>query len=291
MMTRPQLGRFLITAGIWGCTWIVIRDQIAQVPGPWSVAWRFVLAAVALGAYVRLTGQPYKLGKRGQMLAAGLGVAQFTLNFNLVYEAEARVASGLVAVVFALMFVPNALLAWAFLGHRPTARFLAGSAVGVVGVGLMFHDQLALSRSGAIGLGLAIAGMLCASTANVAQAGPLGRRLPFLALLAAALGYGALFDCLAAWITTGPPVFAFTPSYIAGLAFMGLAATVLAFLFYYPLIRQIGAGRAAYVNMITPVIAMALTSWFEGFVWTAWSVGGALVTGAGVTFALTARRT
>ncbi len=291
MMTRPQLGRFLVIAAIWGCTWIVIRDQIAQVPGAWSVAWRFVLAALALGAYVRLTGQPSALGRRGQLLAAAIGVAQFVLNFNLVYAAEARVASGLVAVVFALMFVPNALLAWAFLGHRPTPRFLGGSLVGVVGVGLMFHDQLALSRSGVIGLGLAVAGMLCASTANVAQAGPLGRRLPFLALLAAALGYGALFDIVVAWITAGPPVFSFTPSYIAGLAFMALVATVIAFLFYYPLIRQIGAGRAAYVNMITPVIAMILTSWFEGFAWTAWSVGGAALTGAGVAFALTARRT
>ena len=72
---------------------------------------------------------------------------------------------------------------------------------------------------------------------------------------------------------------------------MGLLATVLAFLFYYPLIRQIGPGKAAYVNMVTPVIAMVLTSWFEGFVWSAWSVGGALVTGAGVALALTARRT
>jgi len=289
-VTSPQLGRFLIIAAIWGCTWIIIRDQIAHVPGPWSVAWRFVLAAAALGLYVRVTGRPRALGWTGHLLAGAIGVAQFTLNFNLVYAAEARVASGLVAVVFALIFVPNALLAWAFLGHRPTGRFLIGSVVGTAGVGLMFHDQLALSRSGVIGLALATAGMLCASVANVAQAGPFARRLPLHALLAAALAYGAALDIAAAWIIAGPPVFSLAPSYLAGLAFMGLAATVIAFLFYYPLIREIGAGRAAYVNMITPVIAMVLTSWFEGFHWTAWSVGGALLTGAGVAFALTARR-
>jgi len=289
-LTRAQLVRFMAIAGIWGCTWIIIRDQIAQVPGPWSVAWRFVLAAAALGAYVRVTRQPRALGMRGHLLAGGLGVAQFTLNFNLVYAAEARVASGLVAVVFALIFVPNALLAWAFLGHRPTARFLAGSAVGTVGVGLMFHDQLALSRSGLVGLAMAVAAVLSASVANVAQAGPFARRLPFLALLAAALAYGAVLDVMTAWTVAGPPVFSFTPSYIAGLAFMGLGATVIAFLFYYPLIRQIGPGKAAYVNMVTPVIAMVLTSWFEAFRWTLWSAGGAALTGAGVAFALVGRR-
>ena len=289
-MTRAQLARFATIACIWGCTWIIIRDQIAHVPGPWSVAWRFLLAAAAIGIYVRLSDAPRALGARGQLLAVALGVAQFTLNFNLVYAAEARVASGLVAVVFALIFLPNALLAWGFLGHRPTARFLGGSVAGVCGVALMFHDQLALSRAGLIGLALAVTAMLCASVANVAQAGPLGRRLPLVPLVAAALAWGALFDVAAAWAIEGPPVFSTAPSYLAGLAFMSFAATVLAFLFYYPLIREIGPGRAAYVNMIVPVIAMVMTSVFEGFRWTGWSVGGAALTGAGVAFALTAPR-
>ena len=39
---------FAIFTAIWGSTWIVIRDQLGVVPPQWSVAYRFVIAAVAM---------------------------------------------------------------------------------------------------------------------------------------------------------------------------------------------------------------------------------------------------
>ena len=39
---------FIIFTGIWGSTWIVIRDQLGIVPPQWSVSYRFVIAAMAM---------------------------------------------------------------------------------------------------------------------------------------------------------------------------------------------------------------------------------------------------
>ena len=58
------------------------------------------------------------------------------LNYNFVYAAELYITSGLVAVVFALLVVPNAGLAWLFFGERVSGRFVLGSAVAMAGVGL-----------------------------------------------------------------------------------------------------------------------------------------------------------
>jgi threonine aldolase len=48
---------FIIFTGIWGSTWIVIRDQLGTVPPQWSVTYRFVIAATAMAAVAKWKGQ------------------------------------------------------------------------------------------------------------------------------------------------------------------------------------------------------------------------------------------
>ena len=104
---------FLLITLIWGSTWIVIKDQLGTVPPAWSVSYRFLMAAAVMFAMARLSGASLRLGRGGHAPALALGVLQFVLNYNFVYAAELHITSGLVAVVFALLVVPNAALACA----------------------------------------------------------------------------------------------------------------------------------------------------------------------------------
>ena len=112
---------FLLITLIWSSTWIVIKDQLGIVPPAWSVTYRFVIAAAAMFAWAAASGARLGIGRRGHLLAALFGIPQFCLNFNFVYAAEHHITSGLVAVVFALLLVPNSALGWLFLKQRMTA--------------------------------------------------------------------------------------------------------------------------------------------------------------------------
>ena len=70
-------------------------------------------------------GSRSRIPRRGHLLALAIGLSQFCGNFNFVYRAELHLTSGIVAVLFALLMVPNALFGRVFLGQRITARFLA----------------------------------------------------------------------------------------------------------------------------------------------------------------------
>ena len=131
---------FVIFTGVWGSTWIVIRDQIGTVPPQWSVAYRFALAAVAMALVAKWKGHSLKIDRGGLIAALVLGITQFSVNFNSVYMAERFITSGVVATVFALLLIPNSLLAWAFLGQKPNARFLGAGLVAVAGVCPAFHS-------------------------------------------------------------------------------------------------------------------------------------------------------
>ena len=106
----------------------MIRDQLGVVPAQWSVTYRFALAAVAMALVARWKGHSLKLDRGGMIAAAFIGLFQFCVNFNAVYLAEHYITSGLVATVFALLLIPNSLLAWGFLGQKPTQELLLGGA-------------------------------------------------------------------------------------------------------------------------------------------------------------------
>ncbi len=301
-MNRPHEARldqsiivpFVIFTLIWGSTWLVIRGQIDTVAPQWSVTYRFAMAALAMAAVAHWKGQSLRPSPAMLTVAAVVGISQFCFNFNGVYVAELYITSGIVATVFALLFIPNSLLAWLLLGQRPSGRFAIGGAIAAAGICLLFVNELQSSKASnsevLAGLGLTLFGLLSASWANVYQALERSRRQPLLAMLAWAMGIGALADGLFAVAVAGPPTIDMSLGYWLGLIYLALAATVLAFSLYLPVVRKIGPGRAAYSSVLVPVIAMGLSTIFEDYRWSLLAVAGGLLALGGMLVALSGNR-
>ncbi len=294
MMSLKVQIPFWICTLIWGTTWIVILGQLGTVPPSWSVTYRFLTAGAVMFAYALFTGAPLKIGRDGQIFAMIFGAAQFVLNFNFVYRAEAHITSGLVAVIFALLIVPNTIFARIFLGTRPSPRFYLGSSIAIAGIGLLFlkeyRDAAVGSDAVLLGIGLTLCGVMSASVANVMQATKRAAALPIASLLAWGMLWGTLFNALLAWATVGPPVIEPSFTYVGGVLYLGIAASAVAFMAYFNVIRMIGPGPAAYSSVIVPVIAMGISTVFEGYRWTMLAGVGAALTMAGLVIALTARK-
>lgn len=283
---------FVFTALIWGSTWFAIKDQLGVAPESWSVTWRFVLAAIGMAALVAWRRESFRLDASGHLFSAVFGITQFCLNFNLVYRAEVHLTSGLVAVLFALLMLPNALLARIFLGQEMTRRFLLGTGVAVAGIVLLLvHEARMAPVGGKVGLGILLtcASILAASSANVMHAGQWGRRLPILPMLAWSMAYGAAANFLFAWLTAGPPVLPLDMRYLGGVAFLGIMGTVVTFPLYIHLIRELGAGRAAYNGVVVPIVAMFWSTLFEDYRWSLLAAGGSALAILGLVIALRAR--
>ncbi|RYE04397.1 MAG: EamA family transporter [Sphingomonadales bacterium] len=300
LVDKPQSTRlsvlipFAIVTLIWGSTWLVIKDQLASVPPSWSVAYRFAIGGVAMLIWAWLRKDSLGLDRRGMLFAFLLGFAQFVLNFNFVYRAEQHITSGVVAVVFALLLVPNAVLARLFLGQRMGRQLAAGSVVAVAGVALLFVHEARLSQAGTsetlIGIGLSLTAVLCASSANVMQATQTSKAYPMSTMIGWAMLSGAAANALFALATVGAPVFDTRPSYLAGLLYLGVLGSAFAFSLYFRLIQTIGPAKAAYTSVLIPVIAMLLSTLFEGYVWSWIAAAGAALVMAGLVIALKARR-
>jgi drug/metabolite transporter (DMT)-like permease len=285
---------FAVATLIWGTTWFVILGQFGPVPASWSVTYRFAIAAVAMFVYAGVTRAPLAIDRGGHWLALICGIPQFCINYNTVYAAERHITSGLVAVIFALLLVPNSIMARLFLGQRMSGRFILGSAVAALGVGLLFVQEMRTSTASRddvlLGIAFTLAAVLAASAANTMQGSKRVQSRPIVAMVAWSMVYGVIANALVAWIGDGPPVLDPRPVYWAGLLYLGVLGSAVAFALYYQVIRSVGPGTAAYSSLVIPLIAMLISTLFEGYRWTPLALAGGALAMAGLVIALQSRR-
>lgn len=292
-LLRPRiLIPFIACALIWGSTWWVIKDGLVAVPSSWSVTWRFALGAAGMFALALWRRDNLRLPLRAHGFALALGLTQFCFNFNLVYQAEHHLTSGIVAVLFALLMLPNAIFARVFLGQPITGRFLAGTGIALAGITLLLVHEAQLAPADSmvwLGIVMVCCALLMASTANVLQASGPVREQPMIPMLAWAMLWGAGADFIFAWSVAGPPVLPLDGRYLGGVAYLAIIGSVVTFPLYFQLIRELGAGRAAYNGVVVPVVAMGISTVLEGYRWSLLAGSGAALAMAGLVVAMRAR--
>jgi drug/metabolite transporter (DMT)-like permease len=266
-MLMQNVALYVLTTLIWGSTWLAITFQLGVVAPEASIVYRFGLAALFLMGYTLLRRLPMRYSLRDHAFIALQGVFLFCLNYITVYLAEQRLASGLVAIVFATLTLCNVVLAAVFLRSPIKPRVVLGGLVGVAGLTLVFWRELTgLSLAGEwrLGLGLSLVGVLSASIGNIVAARNQRAKLPVVQTNAYGMAYGALATFVIALLRGVPFTFDATAGYIASLLYLALFGSVVAFGAYLTLVGRIGVERAGYVAVIFPLVALALSWVFEG---------------------------
>jgi drug/metabolite transporter (DMT)-like permease len=296
----PRATQWLDVAAIaictlaWGTTWYAITLQFGVVDPVISVTYRFALAALLLFVWCVLRGERIMLTAAQHFAALGVGVSTFTINYTLVYWAEERVTSAVVAVMFAAMAFMNLIGFRLAFNQRAPAMAWAAAILGVAGVGLMSWEEIAAANFGAealTGIALTLAGVAASVVGNIfARRGELVGS-PVAASTGWAMGYGALVLALFALATGKTWAFEPTWKYVGSLLHLAVNGSVVAFLLYYGLARRRGYGTASYISALTPPVAMLISTMFENKVWGLMALGGILLVLAGQILLLRAKRT
>jgi drug/metabolite transporter (DMT)-like permease len=280
---------FIICAAIWGSTWLAIKYQLGVVAPELSVAYRFGLAAMMLFAWCMATRRSLRFSAREHGYLAALGVMLFGLNYIGIYWAERFVTSGLVAVLFStIVFMNPAGVRLAF-GTPLSTRTLIAATIGVAGITLLFLPELnQATQGGSAGYGVAFAlgATVIACGGNLIAIRNHKAGIPTFPGTAWGMTYGALSAVLASVVRGVPWSFDTSPAYLLSLAYLSVFGSIIAFGAYLTLLNRVGGGPAAFVAVATPVIALALSTLFEGYRWTWVAAVGVVLAVAGNWLAL-----
>jgi drug/metabolite transporter (DMT)-like permease len=270
---------------IWGTTWYAITFQIGAVAPEVGVALRFALGAALLFGWCAWQRIAIAYSRHEHLHFALQGITGFGLSYILIYHAERFIVSGLVATGYAAMPLTNLVAARLLFGTAMSRRVAAGGVLGVGGVALVFWPELAqlsADLDAMTGAALTAAAVLLSCIANMVVLGQQRRGISGWAPIAWAMGYGAAATALVAVLFGASWSIGWSAPFVFSLLYLAIGGSILAFGGYYVLLGRVGAARAAYIGVATPIVALLVSSLWEGFrwQWQTWAGIGLVVAGS-----------
>lgn len=275
---------YLSVVTIWGTTWIGIYWQLGTVPPLASVFYRFALAAALLLPLLKLSNKLQPVDRDDHLFFLLQGCFLFSFNFVCFYVATQYIVSGLASVVFSLATVFNALNNRWIWGEAPGSRTYLAGLLGVIGLVLLFWEELLSGRwstDTVRGLGLAVLGTYLFSLGNMIAVRNSRKKLQPLTASGYSMVYGAAILGIMMALSGTPLLWDPSPIYLTSLLYLAVVGSILAFAAYLTLVARIGANKAAYATVLFPVVALTLSSVFEGYQWQTLSIFGLVLVLAG----------
>ena len=288
-MTPRQVGLLAALAAIWGGSYLLIKYALEGFSAPMIVWGRTALAALVLLIALRGSVRGALADMRGRPLwALVLGTVSVVAPFLLITFGEHEVPSGLTAVLIS-----------------PAALFVALFAP-------FIDPSERIGRSQAVGMLAGLAGV--ALVVGVESISTFGQFLGALAMVGAAafyaLGgfvvkrrYGRLTSMQTSFVSlsvasivTLPIAAATAPTEAPGLGAvaaviaLGVVGTAIAFVIFYKLIAEVGAGRASLVSYLAPGVALFYGAVFLDEAITIAAIAGLALILGGVALASRPRR-
>ena len=290
-MSTAQL--FAACVAIWGSTWLAITFQLGRVPAEASVFYRFLLASLLIFGWNALRRAPIRLPRRQHGWIALQGALMFSASYLCVYYAEEHVVSGLVAVGYSASPLLAMLGMRAFFGTPMTRPVIAGSVLGIAGISLVYWPELAHFKRGAdaaLGTIFTAIAVVISSMGSLAAHRNHQHDYPLWPSMAWGMLYGSLLSLGVALARGQPLAFETTAPYVLSLLYLSILGSIVTFAAYLTVMKRVGAARAGYIGVMTPVVALVISAFFEGFRWHALTFAGIAVTVLGNVVILRSRR-
>ncbi len=284
---------YLVTVLIWGSTWLGIKLQLGVVDPMVSVSYRFALASLLLLSWCAVKKMNMRFSLREHSFMLLQGILLFGFNYLFFYNAELYVTSGLAAVLFSSILVMNILNGALFLGSAIDGKVVFGGIIGLIGMVLVFLPEIShfsFDNDGVRGVALCALATLFASWGNITSARNQKNRLPIIQSNAYGMGYGAFIMFVVALVSGKSFLVEMSVAYLGSLLYLAVFGSIVAFGCYLYLVGTIGADRAAYSTLLFPLVALAISTVWEGYEWSAASLSGVFFIVLGNVFILTRKK-
>ncbi|MCY1018669.1 DMT family transporter [Pyxidicoccus sp. MSG2] len=280
---------FILVVLVWGTTWIMTRLQLGVVDVEASIAYRFVIASAVLLAILKARGLPMRFRQVDHVFIAAQGLCLFCLNSLAGYNATRLLPSGLVAVVLSTVVLLNIAGLSLFFREPVKPRLLLGALLAIAGLGFVFRGDVtgfdttwAHLKGGA----LALLAALLVAAGNMLAVRNRRHGLPVAQTTGLSMLYGAAASISSVWLSGRTFGFDASLPYVGSLLYLAIIGTAVIFTCYLVLLERMGADRAAYVSVLYPVVALGISTLFEGYVWSSSAIGGLVLLLGGNALAL-----
>jgi drug/metabolite transporter (DMT)-like permease len=259
--SSPSQGRLLLAyvsvVFIWATTPLGIQWSGAEAGFLFGVMARMVLGALVAIPVLRLLGLRMVYTPRALLAYAAGSLAIFGGMLSTYWAAQ-FLPSGMISVLFGTApFFTSLLAAW-WLGERClTPQWLAGLAVALGGLALIFHDHLALDGVG----GWAVLAMLASALMHAASTVLVKKlRAP---VAGSVISVGALWISAVLYVLVWLLFDGQWPQAVGlrtwgAIVYLGVFGSVFGFMLFFFALQHLPASLMGLVTLLAPVLALWL---------------------------------
>lgn len=252
----------------WGACFVAIDLGLRDAPVLWFAALRALVAGAALLVVAAAQHRPAPTGVRAWSLVTALATVNVTIAFGAMFGGVAGLATGTAAVLANAQPLLILLPAWWLYGERVDRRTALALVVGFAGLLVV-----AVPGGGGSGAWLSIL-----AAVGITGGTLLARRLGGLDVVSASAWHfviGGAFLALVAAAVEGRPGIAWTPRFLALLAFLSLVGTAAAFVAWFQEALRSRLDLLSAWTFAVPLVGIALGLALRGERPGGWTVGGA----------------
>ncbi|MCJ8161057.1 DMT family transporter [Acinetobacter zhairhuonensis] len=262
---------YVLVVVIWGTTWIAISvQQHSGIAANVAVFWRFFISAIVLFVFILLFRKLHKLVVKDHLFCILQACCIFGFNFVCFYTAVQYISSGLEAVIFSMAVIFNTINAKLFFAQPISVRFYPAAVLGGLGMIALFWNDVVgtqFNHQTLWGIGLCVIGTYGFSLGNMISTRHQRQGLDVFSTNAYGMLYGAMLMAIIAYFQQHEFFPNIPVSAISALLYLAIFGSVIGFTAYFYLVGRIGSGKAAYSTLLFPLVALVISTVWEGYQW------------------------
>ncbi len=240
---------------IWSTTPVAIKWSGEEVGYIFGIVLRMLIGTVLALFLVMIKFKKMPITKSAFKAYFAVAITIFG-GMMPVYWGAQYISSGLISVLFGVTPIVTGYLAWRILHEQSfSALKIGGALTGLLGLVVIFLNRGATGDEYIYGV-IAILIAVLLHSASAVWIKSIKPDIPALVLVAGGLIFSMPFFVIV-YLLLAPPLPEIIPSRaLWSIVYLGVVGSVLGFVSYYYLLKQMTASSVALITLITPVCAL-----------------------------------
>lgn len=255
-MSLPVAAGYGCLVLIWSTVPLAVKWAVMGFGYEYASVLRFSIALPVLVLWWLLRRTPVPCSSAA-LATYGLAAVNF-YTFVAIFWGAQFVPSGWLGLVWGVSPFVTAVLSLLLLGERALGpRRLAGLALGLGGMALIFGEAVAIGPQAVQGLAAMLTGVVISSFTSVGIK-RIGADVPPFAVTLMAVGIALPAYALSWWLAGAPVATAPDGRALLAIVYVGIFGTAVVFTLLYYVLRHVRATQVSLIGMLAPVLAVVL---------------------------------
>ncbi len=244
---------------IGGASWVALKISLEGLPPLTGLSSSFAVASVVMFSYIKIKRIPINITLREFKILMGISLFMYMINFGLIFWAQQYLSAGITAILTSSFPLFASIISHFVFKSEPFNVYTyTGVAAGIVGIIVIFYDQLVISGFNLM-MSIAASAVLAAVFCNAASVVVIKKyleKMDHVLIVFYQTWMSSIFLVVLTYIIKSSMPVQWSMRGFLSILFIGAFNYSLGFLLYFKLLKHMKVTALSFITYIIPIVAL-----------------------------------